>query len=319
MNRRRGIMLGLAVLSVVMLVWRVDVGAVRAALGRLGWGMTLIVGQELVAHVCNALAWRMALSPSDAARVPFRELLGLRIAGDAVNYLTPTATLGGELARMALLQARGGAAEASVIVAKLAQTVAQAVFIVAGAVFFAASVSTLWMPAAGPVIAGIAVVVVLAVTLRRHGRRFVTFPGRLTAAPRAVELWRNHPGRVVMSAVLFAAAYLWGAFEAYWICWFLGLRIPVGTALVIETLSIAVDGLFFMVPAKIGTQEGGKVAIFLLLGLPASLGFAFGVARHVREFAWAAAGAVLCWVTMRSRGMIPAPAVFAPRRPPAAN
>ncbi|UPT75927.1 MAG: hypothetical protein M0D55_09805 [Elusimicrobiota bacterium] len=48
-----------------------------------------------------------------------------------------------------------------------------------------------------------------------------------------------------------------------------------------------------MVPAKIGTQEGGKAVIFKGLGLGAELGFTVGLIRHVRELVWAGAGLFL--------------------------
>jgi hypothetical protein len=73
------------------------------------------------------------------------------------------------------------------------------------------------------------------------------------------------------------------------------------TALTIEVLSVTVDGMLFVVPAKIGTQEGGKMAIFTALGLSPSLGFAFGVVRHIRELTWAAFGILLCWCQPRPR------------------
>src|SRR5439155_1065061 len=58
----------------------------------------------------------------------------LGLAGDAINYLTPSATIAGEYARVAMLGDRLGAdiRAASVVVAKSAQTLAQAVFIAAG-------------------------------------------------------------------------------------------------------------------------------------------------------------------------------------------
>ena len=61
----------------------------------------------------------------------------------------------------------------------------------------------------------------------------------------------------------------------------------------IEVLSAAIDSLLFMVPAKVGTQEGGKTAIFATLGLSASAGLAFGIVRHIRELAWAGFGLLL--------------------------
>jgi hypothetical protein len=41
-----------------------------------------------------------------------------------------------------------------------------------------------------------------------------------------------------------------------------------------------------------GTQEGGKVAIFAALGLGAAKGFSMGFVRRLRELAWAFAGLV---------------------------
>src|SRR5438105_4469519 len=93
----------LGALALGVLLWHVDLGRVQLALLHVGWGLALILGQEIVAHVLNALAWRYAFSPDDARAFSLGELVRLRIAGDAVNYLTPTATLGGEVARTAML------------------------------------------------------------------------------------------------------------------------------------------------------------------------------------------------------------------------
>ena len=72
---------------------------VRAALLQVGWGLALVLGQEAIAHLLNALGWRFALAREDAGAFALGELIRLRVAGDAINYLTPTATIGGEVAR----------------------------------------------------------------------------------------------------------------------------------------------------------------------------------------------------------------------------
>ena len=41
------------------------------------------------------------------------------------------------------------------------------------------------------------------------------------------------------------------------------------------------------------TQEGGKVVIFLAMGLEAAKGLALGFLRRLRDLAWAAAGFVV--------------------------
>ena len=299
----------LGLLGLAILVWRADTHAVKVAVLEVGWGIVLVVGQEVVAHLLNTLGWRFAFAREHVASLPFGELLRLRLAGDAINYLTPSATIAGEYARVAMLGDRLDAdvRAASVVVAKSAQTLAQAVFMAAG----------LSLLGAGFVIAGprrslalwglglgllFAILLIYGSTAARLG------PVRAilrNAARRLAEFLRDHPGRVVLSTFMFVLAYGWGCFEAYWICRFLGIPVSVFTALAIEVLSVTVDGILFMVPAKIGTQEGGKVAVFAALGLPASLGLAFGLVRHVRELSWAGIGMLLYFLSARRRGWRP--------------
>jgi glycosyltransferase 2 family protein len=302
MRISRTILLLLGLLSVVVLARCIDVNLVRSALVQVGWGIVLVVGQETVAHLLNALGWRFAFTRDEAAAFPFGELLRLRVAGDAINYLTPSATVAGEFARAAMLSARHGATvrAGSVVVAKSAQTLGQAVFVAAG--FFlvgtrlvvgAPRVSPRFWLVAGPLLI---LAIIYRATIQHAPGLLEAARARLRAvACRLREFIRDHPARVVLSTLMFVLAYAWGAFEAYWICQFLGIPVSVFTALSIEVMSVAVDGLLFMVPAKVGTQEGGKMAVFTALGLPPSLGFAFGVVRHVRELTWAGLGMLLCW------------------------
>ena len=295
----------LGLLGLAILVWRADTHAVRVAVLEVGWGIVLVVGQEVVAHLLNTLGWRFAFAREHVASLSFGELLRLRLAGDAINYLTPSATIAGEYARVAMLGDRLGAdvRAASVVVAKSAQTLAQAVFMAAG----------LSLLGAGFVIAGprqslalwaLGLGLLLAILLIYGSTAARLAPARdflRNAARRLAEFLQEHPERVVLSTFMFVLAYGWGSFEAYWICRFLGIPVSVFTALAIEVLSVTVDGILFMVPAKIGTQEGGKVAVFAALGLPASLGFAFGLVRHVRELSWAGIGMLLYALSARRR------------------
>ena len=134
---------------------------------------------------------------------------------------------------------------------------------------------------------------------------YVAAAWRQAFGDRLLAFLRTHPRRVALSTLLFALGYAWGVFEAFWICHFLMMPVPVLIAVAIEVLSVTVDGILFMIPAKIGTQEGGKAAIFAALGLSSSAGFAFGVLRHVRELVWAALGLLICawwWRTFRTAG-----------------
>src|SRR5262245_65190881 len=101
----------------------------------IGWGLVVILSVESLNVVFNTVGWALAF-PKGERTVTARHLLAARLAGDAVNYLTPSATVGGELLRVRLLSPQTPASLrwASVTVAKIGQSAAQAVFIFLGLV-----------------------------------------------------------------------------------------------------------------------------------------------------------------------------------------
>jgi len=304
---------GLAALGV--LVWKMDVRAVLDIVSRVGWGMLFLLLLGLAPPLLNAAAWRLSFAEEDGRSYRFTTLWSLWLAMDGVNYLVPTGSVAGEVARATLL---GGTPPfevrtASVLVSRLGQTVAQIAIILAGFVVLVAPLPA--MERHGGVTTAAAILLtllalaaaayfLLAPRLARDGA--VDGPpgpspdGWLRRTPGQLRRYFvRHRARFSGAVLLLAAAYAWNAVEAWWICRLIGLPVDVRTALTIEVLSVAIDGLFFIVPAKIGTQELGKVAVFSLLGLPARFGFAFGIVRHVRELFWAAAGLLV--YSMRRR------------------
>lgn len=291
----------------VLVSWNMPWPSVRWAVGSVGAGFILIFSQEIVAHFFNALGWWSAFLPEHRAVVPsFWRLLRLRIAGDGVHYLIPSALIAGEMAKAAMIGKGHPVSKriSSLVVSKFTQlfafgimSTASIFLIVRGRVSFGAVDGRV---GAGVALLSVMLLSFLALELRARwsGKNARGKPDESGGWKSIVGLLdqdartflREHPGRFALSAFFFTLAYLWGAFEAYWIAYFLGLPISAETALMIEILSTSVDGIFFMVPAKAGTQEVGKTAVFAALGLPKTAGFAFGLIRHAREILWAVAG-----------------------------
>ncbi len=300
------LVLAAGLVALGILVWKMDLRVVLDIVARVGGRMLLLLPLGLVPPLLNAAAWRLSFSREEGRAYPFATLWSLWLAMDGVNYLVPTGSVAGEVARATLL---GGslpfeARTASVLVSRLGQTVAQLAIVLAGFVVLVAPLPAMashrWVAAAAAVFLalltmGIAAYLLFAPRLIRDGdasRRSAGPPdGWLRRTPAELRLYfGRHRARFSLAVLLLSAAYAWNSVEAWWICRLIGLPVDVRTALTIEALSVAIDGLFFIVPAKIGTQELGKVAVFSLLGLPVRFGFAFGIVRHVRELFWAAAG-----------------------------
>jgi hypothetical protein len=301
------IVLAVGFITLAALVWKFDPGTVWALVSGVGWGFLVILPMQLCDHILNAVGWRYAFAARDAAQAPFWRLVRVRVAGDGVNYLTPSATIAGEIVRPGLL---GGELPAqtrnsSVVVAKVTQSLGQALFAMVGLLILLPlrlgflSGKQVW---AGLVVsASIIALVGLGLAALCARRRDESYAWRLREPfsglrDQTARYLRENPGRFALSATFFLLGFAWGAWEVLVICWFLDIPMDLVTALSVEVLSVLVDSIFIMVPAKIGTQEAGKTAIFAGLGLSAGKGLAFGLVRHIRELAWAAFGfALYAW------------------------
>jgi hypothetical protein len=298
--------LALGTATFLYLLWSFGPLRVWERLQGFGWGFAVVLPFQLCDHMLNAQGWRLAFAPAEARRASWWDLVRVRVAGDGVNYLTPSGNIAGEFVRPGMLRSTlsDDAKLSSVVIAKATQSIGQALFVLFGLIYLI-NVKT-YVFAAGQVgwaAAGMSVIlfsVALCVGLfamRPPAFLLKRFPFALAKTEPVRRHLRDylsrHPGRLAASTLFFMLGYSWGAAEIWLICLFLGAPIGPETALCVEFLSNLVDSFAFMVPAKIGTQEAGKTVIFQGLGLGPELGFTVGLIRHVREMLWAGAGLAL--------------------------
>lgn len=298
----------------VGLVARLGVTEVLANVMLVGWGIVPVIAQEILACGANTAGW-WASFRAPRPRLPPHRLLEARIVGDAVNYLTPTAGLGGEFVRAHYLRrhASAKALAASVSVAKLTQFAGQVLYLAIGLALVLPH--TRLEPGVRTAMMGGLVLLVAGVVGLLAGQRRGLFAPLLRAV-RRLGFVRDRPGLAdrlarldaeiagyhrdggwafAWSTLAFAIGWALGIVEMALLLWLLGIEVTLPRVVAIEVLSIAFDSLLFFVPAKAGTQEAGKVLVFTLLGLDPAQGLAVGILRRVRELAWAGFGMALWW------------------------
>jgi uncharacterized protein (TIRG00374 family) len=293
----------------VALVRAIGVEALLADLRGFGAAMTGVVALELVIDACNTAAWRCTLPPD--APVGFGRLFWVRQAGVALNQLTPTATLGGEVAKAILLQPRipVATASASLVAARMSYALAQAVIVLLGLAAVLGRLHDAPDLAAAVVIGFVLTVggVLTFVWLQRRGifgtlaaaLRRVGLGGRLlerlgsggTAVDaRLAELYRERPRAFLASIAWHLAGQLIGLLQLAYILASLGVPTPLPICLALEAFALVLDSAAFLVPGRLGVQEAGRVLVFTTFGFRAATGLAVAVIVRLNQLAVAAIG-----------------------------
>jgi len=95
--------------------------------------------------------------------------------------------------------------------------------------------------------------------LRARAARFRSRPSPGWApSNRDLDYFLTHPGRFLVSTLIFTTSYFWGRRRGLHDLLFMGVPATCAVALTIEVLSSVCDGLLFMVPAKIGRRRRPK-------------------------------------------------------------
>lgn len=309
MRRFERVAFAAGVLLFAALLYRTGPARVGRQLVEVGWGFLPVLGVSAVPLVLNALSWGRLLP--GARTLPIPTMLRMLVSAEAVNAVSPIGVVGGELVRVSQLSdhAPREDAAASAAMAAMAQFAAQILFLVTGLPLAASLLPSgagrrgLFVFAAG-LLAPLAVVLGLAWSRAARERvltavgsvawirrRAAGIPESWRAAVRdALDAFRSRPWRFLGAVALSLLAWQAGAVETWLILGYLGPSVSPARAYALEVLSVAIEGLFFFVPAKVGTQEGGRVLIFLAAGLDPSKGFTLGLVRRLREQVWAAIG-----------------------------
>jgi uncharacterized membrane protein YbhN (UPF0104 family) len=278
-----------------------------------GWGLLLTIALEAVARAANTLGWRITIEHCPR-ELRFGELFISRIAGEAVDYVTPSAQLGGQFV-MALMVRRKLAMAvglATVIVAALAEALGQIGFISVALLTTLPFEARLHHLLLWPVIGGFSVAVGLAavffyVQLRRPfshlwkaAARFdvpqLANPEIKAAAAEAdtllTDFYARHRWRFFAASACYLVAWSMGPIEIFILLKLLHQPASWIVALLVEGLGLLVERTTFLIPAKLVSQEGGKALILSVLGYPAGVGFAIGFLRRIKEMAWVLLGLI---------------------------
>ena len=301
---------GLAILG--WLLHHAGLAPVWERVRAIGWAAPLLLLPYALVTLCDALGWRYTLPLAARARVPFPSLTLTRMAGEAVNSITPAAAVGGEPLKAYLLRrwrVSGAEGLASVVISKTALVASQSLFTALGItalllrlgrprlalgwlvvlvlICFAFTAGLVWVQRRSPGTA-------LWRTLRRLAPR-AAFVARLEAGAAAFdgrlrEFYRWEPRAFLLAATCHFVGWLIGVTEVVVIVVLTGGTVTWLDAFIIETLSQPIRASALVIPGSIGTQELGGVWLCTFLGMPEAEALTLWLLKRAREVVFDAIG-----------------------------
>jgi glycosyltransferase 2 family protein len=304
----------LLIVATAFLFWmlkEIDWTSVGQQFLRIGFYWPLLLAPYGLVTYLGAISWSCLLLTKET-RPPINRLFFLRLGGESLNQLTPTASMGGEPFKAMRLQAGGvpwEEATASVVILKGILVLSLVMYI-----FLGLALTPLMLPGAashlGLLSVGAFLLGALALTfviVQRQspcvsGIRLLEKVGLCPAKLKAKEaecaeldawlsrFYREHPGRGLAAFLLFFLSWLVHAQEVYLFFWLIGHPIPWTLALCLDSMAVLFAALGFMVPVSAGVQDGGVILLALGFNLGATMGAAFSIVRRVRETFWLSLG-----------------------------
>lgn len=306
-------LLGLAFLFFVWMLHQVGWPVIWEQLLSVGWWWPVLLLPYGLVNWVEAISWDFLLL-SPAHRPSLTRLFRLRLGGEALNTLTPTAGLGGEPFKASRLAAAGvpwQEATASVVIHKGIAILSLVLYILLGLalvpLLLTLSSSLVWLLLGGAILLGLGALIFVILQGRdpcvqgiRLLERFGLCPQFLKDKEPELEsldaqmaaFYREHPGRGFASLALFFLSWMIHAIEVYLIFWLLGHPISWSLAVCLDALAMLFTALGFFIPVALGVQDGGNILLALGFNLGATLGAAFSIIRRLREAFWMGLGLI---------------------------
>jgi len=323
-NALRTVLLAGGLVLFVYVILEAGPAELLAFLVHMGWGVPVIAA--LYAGYQGLRAWALRLSVPQPTALAYRDALGVRVSGEAIQFLTSTGPFLAEPSKALLLARRGLTTTegvAATIGEYLAYTLVSAVLLGGATAYVLAQLDV------GPVVRRVAIgllvvsalfVLVAAVAIANRiyliggvVKRVGRLPGvgrRLRAEASDVRrmedallsVLRERPGRFALILLVEALAHAVLVAELWYILQLSDARAMFAHALFLESASKFTSLAFFFIPWQLGASEGVYALLFDAIGLTSTLGVGVALARRVRSVLATGVGlAVLALFTRHSR------------------
>ncbi len=237
-------------------------------------------------------AWKMAFVPEVSRRLDTFQLFLIRLAGEALNNITPFVDIGGEPLKVHFLVKRQdvnvGQAVSATVIAKTSMLVSEAFFMFTG---FFVSYWALALPSSSRIRLSW---ILLVVSMVFFGFLWLQQQGRFQKLNTDIQFfYRTHGKRFWTAVSLNWVGWLAGGVETYLFCRIVGLPISIWEGIMLEALTQLIRLGTFYIPMNLGVQEGSMAFFVQQMGFLPVEGVAISLLKRFRQLTWTAVGFAL--------------------------
>jgi uncharacterized protein (TIRG00374 family) len=292
-----------------VLIYKVGPSTIYHQLIVLKWRVLLLLLPFSLVFIFDTLGWKYAFTSS---KISFKDLFLIRLAGESLNWIIPSANFAGEPMKAYFLKKHNVPmvdGMTSVVVSKTILIISQIVFVMFGVAFllFKLNVSgTRLISSIAIILLGVPIIMFIVFAQKQGLFAFLLKLLRLfririryieEREEKLLELDKNiyqfyshNKKKAFYSFGYCFLGYMAGLIEAFMILYFLDIPIDSVSVYIIESLATVAKGVTSFIPGSVGGQEGGIIAIFMSLKLGAGVALTFGILRRFRELVWTGAG-----------------------------
>jgi putative membrane protein len=292
--------------------------AVVEALHRLGWKLGIIIAIYFLGVAINSFAWLTLFRSEPLGFI--RKLFVTRWIRESINYLLPSAVVGGDIVGIRLLVARG--CDASITTAV---TVADKTLEAAGLFFFVLAGIFILLTQGGNngsihwAIRGLAAISAMLIVfllaqrwglLRVADKAVSKLVGKCGGTPGGQnvsihnKVWELYADgrRLSLAILLHVIAWMPGVTQVWLTMRFMGHDITWQEAFIIESLTQMACAVAFIMPASLGAQEAAYMTMGMLFGISPPLGLALSLVQRLKDVSVSIIG-LLVWQGFEGRGL----------------
>jgi hypothetical protein len=299
----------LTLIGVTLFAWVIvhaGPSAIVHQLKALRIALPIVLALSVCRLLLQTLTWSAALK-NEGLDFGARKLIGIRLASQALGYLTVFGPVLSEPMKIKLLRSPVERTATATFLDNGVYWFTSALVGIAGCVSISLLKSQRGTSALAFSVIFVLVIVfmagrksVLASVTGALGRRSPPWLNRGAKIESAIrELRAEKPELVGRMFWLDLACQFLLISEVAVVLWSLHLPLHLVTVLAIEGLTRGIKMMTGFVPARLGADEGGAMSAFAASGISPALGLTLALTRRTRDLSWALVG--LAWLAWRSQ------------------